>query len=110
MEYQPELGTVLDVADDANSGKGASLCSPRVLRFGLGMRHHLEGPFFGLSFLSSSTVLFGAFPFVLTHWESLLRRKHLLRAVGWEAASILLRLATCIREGYGVRVGGPGRP
>lgn len=25
------------------------------------MRHHMEGPFFGLSFLSNSTVLFGVF-------------------------------------------------
>lgn len=61
MEYQPELGTVLDLANDSNSEK-CSLCSG-ALRLGLGIRHRIEGPFFSLSFLSSSTVLLGVFFF-----------------------------------------------
>lgn len=32
----------------------------------------------------------------------------MLRAVGWTAASFLLRVATWNHQGYGVRVGGPG--
>lgn len=44
MEYQPELGTVLDLANDSNSEK-CSLCSG-ALRLGLGIRHRIEGPFF----------------------------------------------------------------
>lgn len=108
MEYQPELGTVLDLANDSNSGK-YGLCSRGSQAWLRDQASYRRPFFFFLSFLSSSTVLFGVFfSFTMTYWGSFLRLKHLLRAVGWEAASLLLRLATCICEGCGVRVGGPG--
>lgn len=42
---------------------GNTASAPGALRLGLGIRHRIEGPFFFLSFLSSSTVLFGVFFF-----------------------------------------------
>lgn len=43
---------------------GNTASAPGACRLGLGIRHRIEGPFFFfLSFLSSSTVLFGVFFF-----------------------------------------------
>lgn len=62
MEYQPELGTVLDLANDSNSGK-YGLCSQGSQAWLRDQASYRRPFFFFLSFLSSSTVLFGFFFF-----------------------------------------------
>lgn len=64
VQYQPELGTVMDLAEDSSRGNEPLL--PRVLRFGLEMRHHMEGPFFVFHFCLTPQFCLG-FSFIMMY-------------------------------------------